>query len=95
MERPATIKDLLAVALSYERDRDAAPHLAAKGRGYVAQQILEIARQNNIEIRQDADLAQLLGTLDVGSPIPFEAYAAVAEILAYLYKTNDRMKGKP
>lgn len=84
--------DKLAVALQYEREKDAAPRLTAKGRGYIAQQIIEMAKQSGVEIRQDADLAQLLGKLDIDTPIPLEAYAAVAEILAYVYRTNDRMK---
>ena len=88
-------KDKLAVALKYERDKDSAPRVAAKGKGFLAQQIIELARQNNVEIRQDSDLARLLSTLDIDTPIPVEAYAAVAEILAYVYKANDQAKRKP
>lgn len=85
-------KNKLAVALTYERDKDDAPRVAAKGKGYLAQQIIELARRHNVEIRQDTDLAQLLSTLDINTPIPLEAYAAVAEILAYIYKTNDQAR---
>lgn len=88
-------KNKLAVALQYQQEKDNAPRLSAKGRGYIAEQIIEIARQNNIEIRKDTDLAVLLSKLDIDSPIPLEAYAAVAEILAYVYKANDKMKRKP
>ena len=87
-------KDKLAIALQYERSTDDAPRVSAKGKGYLAEQILELAKKYNIEIRQDKDLALLLSKLDIGTPIPIEAYAAVAEILAYIYKTNDRMKRK-
>lgn len=86
--------DLLAVALKYDREKSDAPVVSAKGNGYVAQRILELAQEHGIEIKQDADLALLLSKLELDMPIPYEAYAAVAEILAYVYKANERMKGK-
>ena len=85
-------REKLAVALKYERDKDSAPLIAAKGKGYMAHQIIEIAKQYNIEIRQDKDLAQMLEKLDIDTPIPLEAYAAVAEILSYVYRANDKLK---
>ena len=83
----------LAVALKYDREKHDAPVVSAKGKGYIALQIVELAKQHDIEIREDADLAQLLSRLELDSPIPFEAYAAVAEILSYIYKANDKLKG--
>lgn len=85
-------RDKLAVALKYEREKNSAPVVAAKGKGYMAQQIIELARQYHIEIREDRDLAQMLEKLDIDTPIPLEAYAAVAEILAYVYRANDKAK---
>ena len=85
-------KNTLAVALQYERGQDPAPRVTAKGKGYIAQTIIELAREHNIEIREDADLAGLLSKLDLDTPIPLEAYAAVAEILNYVYKANDAAK---
>jgi flagellar biosynthesis protein len=87
-------KNLLAVALQYDRLKNEAPILAAKGKGHIAQQIIELARQHQIEIRKDEDLAVMLEKLELNAPIPLEAYAAVAEILAYIYKTNDKLKSK-
>ena len=87
-------KGKLAVALRYEQGKDEAPRVAAKGKGYIAEQIIALAKQHNIEIREDADLVMLLAKLDIDMPIPLEAYAAVAEILAYVYKANDQMKRK-
>ncbi|MDE3017153.1 MAG: EscU/YscU/HrcU family type III secretion system export apparatus switch protein [Pseudomonadota bacterium] len=84
--------DKLAVALVYAREKDNAPRVAAKGKGYIAQAIIELAQRHGIEVREDTDLAMLLSKFDIDAPIPLEAYAAVAEILAYVYKTNDRMK---
>jgi flagellar biosynthesis protein len=85
-------KDKLAIALSYDRQTDPAPRIAAKGKGHMAEQILKLAEQHGIEIREDADLATLLSKLDIDAVIPLEAYAAVAEILSYIYKANDNMK---
>lgn len=77
-----------AVALKHERGIGAAPRITASGQGYVAQQIMELAFQHGVKVREDADLAELLSHLDIDSPIPLEAYTAVAEILAYVYKAN-------
>jgi flagellar biosynthesis protein len=81
-----------AVALKYEREKDPAPRVVAKGKGTVAEQILKLAEEHGITIREDAELVQILGKLDLDTVIPLEAYAAVAEILSYVYRTNDKMK---
>ena len=74
-----------AVALRYDKDRDAAPKVIAKGQGYAAEKILELARQHNLHVHHDPDLAVLLAKLDVGHEIPEDLYKAVAEILAFLH----------
>ncbi|MDR1612538.1 MAG: EscU/YscU/HrcU family type III secretion system export apparatus switch protein [Planctomycetota bacterium] len=88
-KRNAT-KRQLAVALRYNEDREAAPRVLAKGRGKVAEKILDIARGQNIPVRDDPDLVEMLAKLDVGSLIPTELYPAVAEVLAFVYKQNQR-----
>lgn len=88
------IRDKLAIALAYNREKEAAPHIAAKGKGYLAEQIIALAKEHGVEVREDADLAGLLAKLDIDMPIPLEAYSAVAEILAYVYKANDKAKRK-
>lgn len=85
-------RNKLAVALKYDREKNVAPLVSAKGKGYMAQQIIELAKQYNIEIREDKDLVQMLEKLDIDTPIPLEAYAAVAEILRYVYQANDKAK---
>jgi flagellar biosynthesis protein len=87
-------KDKLAIALEYDRAKDPAPRVVASGQGHIAAQIIEVAKQHNIEIRKDAELAQILSVLDVDSVIPVEAYASVAEILSYIYKANRQSKTK-
>lgn len=82
------IKDTIAVALGYEPSSDQAPKVVAGGRGRVAEQILEIAFAHGVKVREDGDLAQLLSAIDIDSEIPLEAFAAVAQILTYVYRAN-------
>ncbi len=79
----------VAVALE-EREGQSSPVITASGKGYVAEQILAIAFANNVKVRTDADLVQVLSAIDVESEIPTEAVAAVSEILAYVYKANGK-----
>jgi flagellar biosynthesis protein len=81
-------QDQKAVALRYAHGRDNAPILSAKGAGSVAEQILQVAFANGIKVRKDTDLAEILMAVDVDSEIPLEAFAAVAEILNYIYRIN-------
>ena len=78
----------VAVALKYEGKAEHAPRVTAKGHGTIAEQIIKVAESQGVEVHEDADLAQLLVTLDVDSFIPVEAFAAVAEILGYVYRKN-------
>ena len=77
-----------AVALRYHPEKGELPEVTAKGRGAIAAQIKAIAAERGIPVQQDGDLVAVLDTLDVGSPIPTVAFAAVAEILAQLYRAN-------
>ncbi len=79
----------VAVALKYDQDKDWAPRVAATGKGAIAEQIIAMARAQGIPIREDADLAVILGALEIDSIIPTEVYAAVAEILSYIYRANN------
>ena len=83
-----------AVALRYEPKKDRAPRLVAKGRGYLAEKILELARQYNIPVRQDKNLLQVLSRLDVNQEIPAEVYKVVAEILAFIYRLSNQQLTK-
>ena len=77
-----------AAALIDESQAGNLPRVVASGKGSFAEQILEIAWANDIKVREDADLAEVLTAIDVESEIPIEAFAAVAEILSYVYKAN-------
>jgi flagellar biosynthesis protein len=77
-----------AVALEDRTRKGEIPVIAAAGRGKIAEKILEIAFANGINVREDGPLAEILAAIELDSPIPSEAFAAVAEILAYIYKAN-------
>lgn len=81
----------LAVALQYDSETMAAPVVVAKGAGVLAQRIRRLALENNVPIVERKPLAQLLyKEVDIGRAVPADSYAAVAEVLAYVYQ----LKGK-
>jgi len=81
----------LAIAIQYQPEEMAAPIVLAKGAGVLAQRIRRLALENNIPVVERKPLAQsLYKNVEIGHPIPDADYAAVAEVLAYVYK----LKGK-
>lgn len=81
-----------AVALSYETEKQSnAPRVIAKGSGLLAERLIELAREHGVPIHQDADLTEILSRLDLNQEIPPETYLLVAEILAFIYRTNQDM----
>jgi flagellar biosynthetic protein FlhB len=80
----------LAIALKFNAHEMIAPRVVAKGAGFVAQRIREIAEENRIPLVEEKPLAQALYKMvEIGDYIPAELYRAVAEVLAYVY----RLKG--
>lgn len=77
-----------AVALSYDQNDDA-PRISAKGSGYLAEKIIQLARRHQIPIHQDHDLSEILSALEAGQKIPPSTFIAVAEILAFIYQANN------
>lgn len=87
-EKQPKKKDKIAVAIGFDPRCDTAPRVLAGGHGKIAEQILEIAFANGVKVREDGDLAELLSAIDLDADIPPEAFAAVAEILIYVYRAN-------
>ena len=89
---PSNIKKIpkvqTAVALSAGDDGDLLPRITAAGRGKLAEQILQLAFENGINVREDSALADMLAKIELDSPVPSEAFLAVAEILSYVYRAN-------
>lgn len=83
-----------AVALKYDRKKDGAPRVTAKGKGKVAEKIIELAKKYDIPIKDDPDLIEVLSSLDINQEIPSDIYVAVAELLAFVYSTNSKRQPK-
>lgn len=84
-----------AVALRYDTESDRAPRIVATGAGETADRILQIARENGIHIHEDADLVAVLGRLELDTEIPETLYRVVAEVLAFVYRLNQRSENRP
>lgn len=85
----------LSVALRYQRPQDPAPRVVASGRGALAERIVEIAREHQIPVHQDDQLASLLGDVEVNETIPEELFEAVARILAFIYRVDQHQTVAP
>jgi flagellar biosynthesis protein len=77
-----------AVALKYRTGFDLAPKVTARGKGKIAEKIIDIAKEHHIYIHEDADLIEILSSLDINEEIPPDLYVVVAELLAFVYSLN-------
>lgn len=82
-----------ATAIKYEQGYDV-PIITAAGMGYIADKILEKAKENKVAIVENEELANLLSNVDVGSEIPIELYDAIAKVIAYVMDLDALMKKK-
>jgi flagellar biosynthesis protein len=82
MKRPDPTQS--AVALAYQTG-DLAPKVVARGRGLIAEQIIERAREHGVFVHESKELVALLMQVDLDKHIPPALYRAVAELLAWLY----------
>lgn len=78
-------KRQMAVALAY-RSHDPAPKVVAKGRGLIAQAIIERAKEHGVFVHESTDLVGLLMQVELDQSIPPQLYLAIAELLAWLYR---------
>ena len=81
-----------AVALEYNPEVNTAPRVVAKGKGYVAENILATAQKKAIPVYQNKSLVNLLMALELDKEIPAELYTTVAEVLAYIYRMDKKAK---
>lgn len=88
--RPPTPGEKLAVALKYDQGDDSAPKVKAKGSGWTAERIIEIAKENDVPIQEDKDLVQILSMLELDQEIPSNVYGAVAKILSFIYRMRSQ-----
>jgi len=84
-----------AVALKYDENVADAPVVVAKGMNLIAERIKEIARENNIPMVENKPVAQALYlTVEIGQKIPAELFAAVAEILAFVFRLKNPVRAQ-
>ncbi len=78
-----------AVALQY--DGENAPTVTASGEGEVAEEIIRIAREHGVPLREDVMLAALLSEMELGEEIPPMLYRVIAEVIAYAYLVSGKV----
>lgn len=81
--------DQRAVALAYEAG-ELAPRVVARGRGLIAEQIIASARAHGVFVHESKELVNLLMQVDLDDHIPPALYAAIAELLAWLYQLEQQ-----
>jgi len=81
-------KILDVVALRYNQENEKVPKVVAKGKGALAQRIIDLAFENGIPIKEDKDLVEILSKLELNEEIPEKLYRAIAEVLVFVYRMN-------
>ena len=81
-------KSELAIALNY--DGENAPRLTAKGQDELAKRIIELAKEHDVPLHQDPQLAAVLAQIPLGEEIPEALYRAVAEVIAFAYMVSGK-----
>ena len=79
-----------AVALKYNKEKNQAPVVSAKGKGTTAQKIIQIAKENGIPLKKDEDLLELLSKVELDKEIPPKMYKAIAEIFSFIYSVTKK-----
>ena len=82
----------MAIAIKYDKEKDTAPRVVAKGMRLKAEKIREIAKQYNIPVMKNVNLANALYRIDVGQEIPEELYDAVAEVLNFIFELQQEQQ---
>lgn len=86
-------KPFRAIALRYDQNKDAAPQVVAAGQGIIAEKIVEKAAEHDVTIQENAELAEALAQVEIGTAIPEQLYPVVAEVLVFVNRMN-RKRGK-
>ncbi len=89
VNRSISLDKTIAISLEYSSDQSA-PKVTAKGSGIIAQQILQIAQEHGIPIKQDSDLTELLSQVEIDDQIPELLYEAVAQVLVFAYQLSGK-----
>jgi flagellar biosynthesis protein len=79
-----------AAALRYDREKENAPRMVAKGEGKVADNIIKVAELHNLPIKKDEDLIELLSKVELDKEVPEALYKVVAELFSFVYKVTKK-----
>ena len=79
-----------AAALRYNKEKESAPRVIAKGDGKAADNIIKIAELHNLPIKKDEDLIELLSKVELDKEVPAALFKAVAEVFSFIYKTTKK-----
>ena len=90
MSRFNDVLNKKAVALSYDENKNAAPIIVASGMGYIAEKMVEVARESGVPVYEDNSLATMLTQLNLGAEIPTELYQAIIDIYIYFLKITKK-----
>jgi flagellar biosynthesis protein len=82
----------MAIAIKYDKEKDGAPRVVAKGMRLKAEKIKELAKAASVPFMKNTTLAAALYRVDVGQEIPEELYDAVAEVLNFVYALQQQSK---
>jgi len=89
----SNLKQKIAIALKYTKEYKA-PKVIAKGRGVVAENIIETAKESGVVIKEDSNVANSLFQVEMGDEIPEALYMTVATILSHIYELNEERKNE-
>lgn len=81
-----------AIALRYNTETDSAPKVIAKGKGLVADEIISKAKEFGVPVQEDPSLVEVLSKLEINQTIPEDLYKVVAELFAFIYQTDKKLK---
>ena len=85
----------MAIAIKYDREKDGAPRVIAKGMRLKAEKIRELARASDVPLLRNVPLAHALLRIEVNHEVPEELYDAVAEVLNFVYQLQAERSGRP
>ncbi len=88
-----TLADKMAISIEYEGS--GAPKVTAKGKGYIAKEIIQKAMEFNIPIQEDEGLVALLSQVELNQEIPEELYEAVVQVLLFAYQVSGKNPPTP
>lgn len=77
-----------AVVLAYSSEQDSAPRVVAKGQGHIAEKLIETATEHGLPVHKDPELVRFLMQVDIEEKIPPTLYAAVAHVLALVWRAE-------